>query len=132
MDTPTSRRSRSVATSSSRSSPRPRMMPHLAELADRAADALGLLAVLPCGPAVRDRAIPAPARAHVAQDHEGRGRVFPALADVRATRLLADGVEVPLAHALLEAHVVRPAGRTHLEPRRLAPVAGALGLDDRE
>src|SRR5258708_2072065 len=116
MDTPTSRRSRSVATSPSRSSPRPRMMPDLvgiagarAELADGAAEAPGLLAAPPGGPAVRDRAIPAPARAHVAQDHEGRGRVFPALADVRATRLLADGVEVPLAHALLEAHVVRPA-----------------------
>src|SRR5712691_6811047 len=49
-----------------------------------------------------------------------------------AARLLTDGVEVPLAHALLEAHVVRPAGRAHLEPRRLAPLVEALGLDDRE
>ena len=103
-----------------------------AELADRAADALGLLAVLPRGPTVRDRAVAAVARAHVAQDHEGRRRVLPALADVRAAGLLADGMEVPLAHAVLEAHVVRAAGRANLEPRRLAPVAGALGLDDRE
>ena len=48
--------------------------------------------------------------------------------------LLAHGVELPLAHEGLEPHVVRAAGRTNLEPRRLAPLgfAQSVGLDDRE
>ena len=85
-----------------------------AELAHGAPHALRLLAVLPDGLAVRDRAVAAVPRADVAQDHEGRGRIFPALADVRAVRLFADRVEVPLAHEPLEPNVVRPAGRAHL------------------
>src|SRR5204863_5538510 len=60
-----------------------------AELADRAADTLGLLAVLPRGPAMRDPAVAAVARADVAPGHEARRRGLPALADVRAARLLA-------------------------------------------
>ena len=92
------------------------------ELAHGPADPLGLLAILPDGRAVRDRAVAAVAGAHVAQDHERRGRVLPALPDVGTARLLADRVEVPLAHPTLEAHVVGAAGGADLEPRRLAPL----------
>ena len=40
----------------------------------------------------RDRAEPARACAHVAEDHEGRCAGVPALADVGTARFLADGV----------------------------------------
>src|ERR1700738_1753913 len=55
-------------------------------------------------------------RAGVAEDHDRRRAGAPALADVRAHRLLADGVEVEAAH--LVPHVlVRLAGRqANLEP----------------
>ena len=43
----------------------------------------------------------AAAGADVAEDHEGRGAALPALADVRAVRLLADRVEVLRADRLL-------------------------------
>src|SRR5256886_9703100 len=50
--------------------------------------------------------------------------------DVGTARLLADRVEVPLAHPTLEAHVVGAAGGADLEPRRLAPLRDAArGLD---
>ena len=54
-------------------------------------------------PAVRDRAVGARARADVAEDHERRGAVVPAFADVRAARVLADGVELEVAHDALAA-----------------------------
>jgi hypothetical protein len=46
--------------------------------------------------------------------------VLPALADVGAVRLLTDGVEVQLAHELLEPKILRTAGSANLEPARLA------------
>ena len=52
----------------------------------------------------------------LAEDHERGGAVVPALADVGAVRLLADGVEPELAHQPLEAVVVLGAGRAHLQP----------------
>ena len=88
------------------------------ELGDGAADALRLLAVLPRRLAVGDRAVAAVPRAHVAQDHEGGGGVLPALADVRAVRLLAHGVQVEVAHEPAQADVVGAARRAHLEPAR--------------
>ena len=66
--------------------------------------------------AVRDVAVAARARAGVAEDHERRGAVVPALADVRAVRFLADGVETEVAHQALEAEVVLGAGRADLQP----------------
>ena len=69
---------------------------------------------------MRDGAVGAVPRADVAEDHEGRGAVLPALADVRAVRFLADRVEVELAHQLLEPEVLRPAGSANLEPARLS------------
>ena len=68
---------------------------------------------------MRDRAVGAVSRADVAEDHEGGGAVLPALADVRAVRLLADRVQVQVAHEALQAEVVASAGRLHLEPGRL-------------
>ena len=65
--------------------------------------------------------------ADVAEDHEGRRAALPALADVRAVGLLADGVEVVGADLLLQPPVVRPARRRHLQPRRLAGAAEGDG-----
>ena len=62
----------------------------------------------------------AAAGADVAEDHERRGAALPALADVGALGLLADGVEVVVGDRLLQAAVRRAARRRDLEPRRLA------------
>ena len=62
------------------------------------------------GPAVRHRAIRARARADVAEDHEGRGAVVPALADVGAPRFLADGVQAEIAQQVLQPEIVRGSG----------------------
>ena len=59
----------------------------------------------------RDRAEAAAARADVAEEHHGGGAFAPALADVRAARLFADGEEVELAERLLELVVAIAAGR---------------------
>ena len=97
------------------------------EVGDRAPDPFRLLPVLPGRPAVGDGAVAAVPRAHVTQDHEGRGGLFPALADVRTAGLLAHRVEIPLPHQPLEADVVRPAGGPHLQPRWLLPSGSAPG-----
>ena len=47
--------------------------------------------------AVHDVAVAARARARVAEDHERRGAMMPALADVRAVRFLADRVQAERA-----------------------------------
>ena len=52
--------------------------------------------------------------------------MLPALADVRAVRLLADRVEIEVAHEVAEAGIVRAAGRPDLEPGRL-PVGEGVG-----
>ena len=66
--------------------------------------------------AVRHRAVAARTGADVAENHERRRPVVPALTDVRAARLLADGVELAVAHHALEPQVVRRPGRAHLQP----------------
>ena len=65
---------------------------------DRFADAAGSSMSSVARLAVRHRAVGAGARADVAEDHEGRRAVVPALADVGAARVLADGVELQVAH----------------------------------
>src|SRR6201994_315088 len=87
---------------------------------DRARDARGLERIVPRRLAGLDVAEAAAARARVAEDHERRGAALPALADVRARGLLADGVQVLRADQLGQLAVALPAGRGHLEPRRLA------------
>ena len=62
-------------------------------------------------------AVPARARARVAEDLERRRPAPPALADVRAARLLADRDEPTLAHEALHLEVLRVgARRAHLHP----------------
>jgi hypothetical protein len=65
-----------------------------------------------------DRTIGAISGANVAEDHERGSTVLPALADIGAVGLLANGVEVQLAHHLLEAEIIRSTGGFDLEPRR--------------
>src|SRR5262249_39069877 len=67
-----------------------------------------------------DVAEPAAARARVAEDHERCGAALPALADVRAGRLLADRVQVLGLDARAQLAVARASGRRDLEPARLA------------
>jgi hypothetical protein len=69
---------------------------------------------------VRDRAVGAVSGADVAEDHEGRGAVLPALADIRAVRFFADRMEVQIAHQVLQADVVLSTRRLHFEPGRLS------------
>ena len=68
-----------------------------------------------------DVAEAAAARAGVAEDHECRRPALPALADIRAGRLLADRVQVLGLDQALQPAVPGAAGRRHLEPRRLSP-----------
>ena len=65
-----------------------------------------------------DRAEAAGARADVAQDHEGGGAAAPALADVRAARLFADGVEILVAHERAQPFEVPARGEADLQPGR--------------
>jgi len=69
--------------------------------------------------AVDHVAVSARPRAGVAEDHERRRAVVPALADVGAVGVLAHRVELQVAHDGLEAEVVLRPGRTDLEPLRL-------------
>ena len=91
-----------------------------AEIAHGARNPLGLLAILPGRTAVGDRAVAAVPRAHVAEDHERRRRVFPALADVRTVRFFTHRVQVGVAHQALEPQIIGSAGGAYLQPRRLA------------
>ena len=89
-------------------------------------DVLGLANVdRASGLACRDSAKTAPARARVAQQHHGRRPLAPALAEVGATGLFADGMQVEIAKRLLELRVALAAGGPDLEPRRLGREAGA-------
>ena len=68
------------------------------ELRRRFADMRGLVRVERAGQTGLDIAEGAGARAGVAHDHEGGVLLLPALADVRAAGLLADGVQAVGAH----------------------------------
>src|SRR5829696_1830636 len=63
-------------------------------------------------------------RARVTQDHESRGARLPALADVRAGRLLADRVQRGAVDLRLQLQVLGRSRRLDLEPRRLALAVG--------
>ena len=69
---------------------------------DRLGQVERLVGVERIGPAVADVAERAAPRALVAHDHEGRGALAEALADVRARRFLAHRVQVVLAQDLLD------------------------------
>src|SRR5207248_6923791 len=66
-----------------------------------------------------DLAEVAAAGAGVAADEERRLAVLPALEDVGAGRLLADGVQPLATNEVLEGGVVRPGAQPGLDPRRL-------------
>ena len=105
------------------------------ERGDGAADLDRLVSVGRLGRAVRDVAVAARPRAGVAENHERRRAVVPALADVRAVGFLADRVQAERAHQPLEAVIVLRARRADLQPlglglprlaaRRLALLAAA-------
>lgn len=79
-----------------------------------------LVCIRRLGPAMRHITERAAPRAHLAQDHEGRGAVAEALVDVRAAGFLADRDQAVFAQLGLEVlHCI--AGRNpHPDPRRLA------------
>ena len=66
--------------------------------------------------------------ADAAEDHEGRGAERPALAEVRAARLLAHRVEGLVAEDVLRVRVRRTGADADLEPLRASPSRpGVLG-----
>src|SRR5690606_19049570 len=69
---------------------------------DRLGEMARLVGVERVGPAVADVAERAAARALVAHDHERRGALAEALADVRAARFLADRVQLLPAQDVLD------------------------------
>ena len=130
-----------------------------AQSGDRLGDAARLVIVEPGRAARLDVAEAAGAGAGVAQDHDRGGALVPALPDVRAVGLLADGVEVQAAEQPLEVVVVLARRQLRLDPVGVAPqrrravgrreadepaaahgdrdrlggrVAAAVGLEDRE
>ena len=87
-----------------------------AHLRDRLGDAPRLVVVEPGGLAGLDRAEAAGAGADVAQDHDRRGPLVPAVPDVGAAGLLADRVEVQAAQEALEVVVVVARRHPRLDP----------------
>ena len=98
-----------------------------AELRDGVGHAPRLIEVDRLGLALGHRAEAAAPRAEVAEHHEGRGLLVPALADVGAVRALADGVQVQIARQLLE----RVEGLAH-GSAGLQPLGLRRGLARRE
>src|ERR1700732_2494689 len=86
------------------------------EFFDRFADTDGLGRIERVRKAGLDIAEGAGARASVAHDHEGRVFFFPALADVGAARLLADGYEAVLLDDFLRRRPLRRARRLDPDP----------------
>ncbi len=108
------------------------------ECRDRAAEIARLLGIERLGPAVRDIAERAAARALVAHDHECRRAVAEALADVRARGFLAHGVQPVLAQDVLDLVEARrrragayPDPLRLAQRRRLGDDAQGKLLDDR-
>src|SRR4030067_856711 len=147
MPQPVSARSRSASTTSSGVSPIPTMTFDFVTCPGRRRFAKRSTPTVRAEPRARRGPLPgrgaglrghhaaeaAPARAPVAEDQEGRLAFLPALADVRAHRLLAHGVETVLADEALHVPVVRAGRQPDLQSRRPAAVGGgdAGGADDR-
>src|ERR1051326_2604419 len=68
------------------------------------------------GPPCFDRAEATAACADAPEDHEGGGFMAPALSNIWAACLFADGVEFFAAHEVSEVVVVFSFGRAHFEP----------------
>src|SRR4029077_9669343 len=80
-----------------------------------------LVLVVPGRPARLHRAEAACPGARVAEDHDRRGALVPALPDVRAAGLLADGVEVQTAQQALQVVVVLARRDAGADPVRVSP-----------
>jgi hypothetical protein len=90
------------------------------ELGERARRVLGLARIDDAARISRgDRAEAAAARARLAEDHDRRGALAPALADVGAARLFADGVEIEPTERALERLVPLAAREPDTQPVRL-------------
>src|SRR4051794_36101724 len=83
---------------------------------DRARHALGLILVQRLGLALADGTIAAPTRAEVAQQKERRRPKVPALADIRAVRFFAHGMQIQATHQVLKVFVILPHGSFDLQP----------------
>jgi hypothetical protein len=103
-----------------------------AERGDGLGDAARLIHVDGLGTALGHGAESAAAGAQVAQHHEGRGLVVPALADVGAVRGLADGMQVEIAGQLLEVVIIVAHRRARLQPVGLGDrlARGKVDLDE--
>ena len=101
-----------------------------AEGCDRLGDVLGLVRVEEVGPPGRDVAEGAGAGADPPQYHHGGVLLFPALADIRASRLFAHRVEPKLAHQPPGCLVFGRSGRPDAQPVGLTRdrTIGAMGL----
>ena len=97
-----------------------------AERRDGVGDAARLVGVDRQRLARVDQAEAARPGAAVAEDHERRGAIGPALVDVRATGLLAHRVEVEVAHEPLEPEVLVVEAGAHLHP--LGPARRGIDL----
>src|SRR4029453_16803528 len=91
-----------------------------------------LLPIPPLRAPMGHGAVAAVPRAHITENHERRGEVLPAFADIRAVGLFAHRMEVPLPHETLETEVLRPARRPHLEPGRLGQRGRRGWIQERE
>ena len=87
-----------------------------AHLLDRLGDAARLVLVVPRRPAGLDGAEAAGPGADVAEDHDRRRALLPALPDVWAVRLLAHRVERQAAQDALQVVVVLAARQARLDP----------------
>ena len=92
-----------------------------AEGSDRLRDPSWLVLVVPGGPAGLHGAEAAGPGARVAEDHDRRGALVPALPDIRAAGLLADRVEVQAAQEPLQVVVVLAGRDARLDPVGVAP-----------
>lgn len=87
-----------------------------AQLLDHSGNIARLFRVEQVGLALADGTKAAAAGAGVSEDQKGRRAMPPALADIRAARLLANRVEVVLSQDTLEAEVVWTAGESGPDP----------------
>src|SRR5260370_15481301 len=88
---------------------------------DSLSDSARLVGVERANFAVRDRAVGAIACAYIAHQHEGRGAMRKAFADIRAARFLANRMQFQLAENRLGAEVLRRYRRANLDPIRMFP-----------
>ena len=100
-----------------------------AEGRDGFGDAAGLVEIDGLGSAFGNGAEPAASGAEIAEQHECRGFMMPALADVRALGAFADSVKTERTGEALQGVIVFAYGGAGLEPVGLGSGDAARGLD---